>query len=158
MRLEFTCYCPRHCLELKRKLRTRTIWQGQYLQVPLPDRLDLLASTPFSVWPQELQSRHLFTLPKIIANVYIKQDLQKKKKREQDSVWECFPFAFSSAKVVLSLGYQHMAQMLNLRKSWHPHHAEPCYFPHVWYLASVVAIQCQLFLNVRHFKKWFLHI
>lgn len=69
-----------------------------------------------------------------------------------DSIWECFPFAFSSAKGVLSLGYQHMAQMLILRKIWHTQHAKPCYFLHMWHLASVMAIQCQIFLNVRNLK------
>lgn len=104
MRLEFTCYCPRHCLELKRKLRTRTIWQGQYLQVPLPDRLDLLASTPFSVWPQELQSRHSFSLPKIIANVYIKQDLQKKKKKRTGLSLRMFSFCIFISQSSIEFG------------------------------------------------------
>lgn len=133
-----------------------TTLQDWHLQIPLPDRQGSSSfnTTRCLTSHHELQHSLIFTSKGRLLLISLKQCLQ----REQDSVWQCFPFAFSSAKKVLSLGYQHTVQMLILREIWHTQHAKLCYFLHMWYLASVVAIQCQIFLNVRHFKRWFLRI
>ena len=83
MSLESTSkFLPRHCLELNSKLRTQ-----DYLTGPIPSgSLALQAgSSGFHAFGcltshQELQGRHSsFSLPKIIANVYIKHCLQRKR-------------------------------------------------------------------------------
>lgn len=134
-----------------------TTLQDWHLQVPLPDRhgSSSFNTTRCLTSHHELQHSLIFTSKGRLLLISLKQCLQRKRTGLSLGM---FSFCIFISQKSIEFRVPTYGANVNFKGNWHTQHAKLCYFLHMWYLASVVAIQCQIFLNVRHFKRWFLRI